>query len=209
MKSGVGIESYENLNSRQKLFVNAYLDDEIEEMVTRQKTFCNEFASYIFAYNREKALKEIIDIRYYKVDGYGNIKALKNYISGCKIDIDIKNKSAYLNLSRQAKKVHKECLIAINDIRRASYDNEGDKSVELELKDAIYNSSLYGEDSKDRNDNRKMMMKILGLDQIKIDTSVDIYQASGKQVLARLREVGGEDSPVIPIDIEDKDNNGE
>ena len=75
------------------------------------------------------------------------------------------------------------------------------------MKDAIYNSSLFGSDFKDRNENRKMMMKIMGLDQIKVDTSVDIYQASGKQILARLGSKGvlggSEDEPVIPIDMEE------
>ena len=75
---------------------------------------------------------------------------------------------------------------------------------ELELKDAIYNSSLHASDFKDRNDNRKMMMKIFGLDQVKIDNSIDIYEASGKNILARVKsEIDSDngDSPVIPIDI--------
>lgn len=203
------IENYKNLTSRQRLFVDAYLSADAVEMITRCKTFCNEFASYVFAYNKENELKNIIGIKYYTVDGYGNTKVLKDYRAGCKIDITVKNKVKYLTMNRQAKKIHRECMKAINDIRTATYSSE-DKSTELELKDAIFNSSLYGEDSKDRNDNRKMMMKILGLDQIKIDTSIDIYQASGKQVLARLnKEIGNsdnEDMPVIPIDIDEEDD---
>lgn len=87
-----------------------------------------------------------------------------------------------------------------------------DKSKVLELKDAIYTSSLKAADFKDRNENRKMMMKIFGLDQIKVDGSVDIYEASGKNILARMRSAGGNgngDEPIIPIDIGEIGNSGE
>lgn len=199
-------DSYNNLNYRQRCFVDCYINQNLVQPTLHRHTFNDEFASYVFAYQKDLACKEALELKFWTTDGFGVVHKAQNYVAGCKIEVVVKNMQKYMSLTKCARKVHGECTKAINDIRTIMYSSE-DKSKELELKDAIYNSSLFGSDFKDRNENRKMMMKIMGLDQIKVDTSVDIYQASGKQILARLGSKGvlggSEDEPVIPIDMEE------
>lgn len=203
-------DSYNNLKYRHRVFVDCYLSQTLREETLMQNTYNNELASYVFAYQKQMELADAVEVKFYYTDGFGVTQLANTWNDSCRTEIVVKNVQKYMSLSKCARKVHGECMRAINDIRNILYNSE-DKSRELELKDAIYNSSINAKDFKDRNDNRKMMMKIMGLDQIKIDTSVDIYQASGKQVLARLKgESGGNgDEPIIPIDIDDIDGDGE
>lgn len=199
-------DSYNNLNYRQRVFVDCYINPNLMQPTLHKATYNDEFASYVFAYQKDLDCKEALEFRFWERDGFGIVHPRKDYAAGCDVEVVVKNVQKYMSLTKCARKVHAECTRAINDIRTIMYSSE-DKSKELELKDAIYNSSLHGKDFKDRNENRKMMMKIMGLDQIKIDTSVDIYQASGKQILARLNGKGvlggSDDEPIIPIDMDE------
>lgn len=205
-------ESYKNLKYKNKLFVDCYLGCGVIEPYTHRDTFSDEFVSFIFAYDKGKECSEAFKLRYYTVDQFGGIHELKNYKSGCKTEIVVLNAAKYMSLCKVAKKVKYECQHAINDLRIMMYTSE-DKSKEMELRDAIFQSSMRGEDAKDRNDNRKMAMKMFGLDQIKVDGSIDIYQASGKQILGRLGKVvensDMDDAPIIPISLEQAVSDGE
>lgn len=199
-------ESYENLRYKYRVFVDCYLNEGLREPTTHKMTFNDELASYLFAYQKGREFLEAVEVKLYETDGFGNVSEKSEWTDGCRAEIVVKNVAKYMSMVKAARRIHGECIRAINDIRTVRYSSD-DKSRELELKDAIYNSSLYAADSKDRNDNRKMMMKIMGLDQVKIDTSVDIYAASGRNILARMRSVaeegGGDDAPIIPRDIEE------
>ena len=200
--------SYKKLNYRNRTYIDCYLNETLVEPLLHKHTFCDSFVSYVFAYNKGKDVGECLKFNYYGTDAFGNTKKIKAYMEGCKVEIVVTNAAKYLSLNKCARSVHTACAKAINDIRTLMFDSD-DKSKTLELKDAIYNSSLHAEDFKDRNENRKMMMKIFGLDQVKVDTSVDIYEASGKNILARVREEvkasNNGDEPIIPIDFEDID----
>ena len=203
-------DSYNNLNYRNRAFVDCYLNEGLVEPCMHAHTFCNELASYVFVFNKQQAVRDCLEFKYYVTDNFGNVQKSKEYVEGCKVEIIVKNAAKYLSLNKSARMVLKACGQAINEIRMAMYSSD-DKSKELELKDAIFRSSIKASDFKDRNENRKMMMKIFGLDQVKIDTSVDIYEASGKNILARMRSGGGEDrddTPIVPIDVNDIDSKG-
>lgn len=196
--------SYEKLKYSEKLFVKCFLNEKLVEPQMHKPTFCNEFVTYVFV--KHVPLNEIIDFRYDKVDGFGNIIKINKWQPNCIVNIEIKNLRLYLRLEENAKKMYNKCLEAINDIRIILYESE-DKSKVLQLKDVIYNSALNAEDFKDRNDNRKMAMKIFGLDQVKVDIDVDMYTASGKNILGRLKEEASdkEDAPILPDVLEDID----
>lgn len=201
--------SYNNLKYRDRFFVDCYLNETLKESTTNINTFCNKLLSYIFAYSRENDFKECVSVEYivynpacecYQKNDY--------YIDGCKININITNAKKYMSLSANATRVYNKCKVAINDLRTQMYDSE-DKSKVLELKDAIYNSSINAKEFKDRNENRKMAMKMFGLDQVKVDLTPNIYDMSGKNILANIKgsaEMDRDDAPIIPNSLEDITN---
>lgn len=202
--------SYEMLSYREKVFVDSYLNQRLIEQVTHRHTYCDNLASFIFAYNREKQAKEAFDIKFVAYDSETREYAvLPYYQEGCKVNITIKNAKKYRNIITAANRAYRKCNKAINDIRYASFETE-DKSKMLELKDAIFNSAIHSDEYHDRNDNRKMAMKIFGLDQVKVDTSVDIYEATGRNILQTLKNNNdSDDAPIIPNSIEEVINSEE
>lgn len=193
-------ESYNALKYRERLFVDCYLNESLIEPQTGKHTFNDKFISYVFAYNIE--VENFLRFKYTILNF-----ASKEYetvdvpIEGATEKIIVTDAKKYLSVIRNSSKIYNRVVKAINDIRLLMYDSQ-DKSRVLELKDAIYNSSISAKDFKDRNENRKMAMKIFGLDQIKIDVTPDIYSASGKNILQGLRKSEKkEDSPIIPVDI--------
>lgn len=197
--------SYYKLKYRERFFVKCYMNERLVEPQTHKPTFCNIFTSYVFSSNSK--LDDVVEFRYDKVDGFGNIVRIEEWQPNCIVNANIKNVKRYMRIEENATKMYNKCIEAINDIRIILYESE-DKSKVLELKEAIYNSALNGADFKDRNDNRKMAMKIFGLDQVKVDLDVDMYTASGKNILGRLKNGQNndkEDAPIIPDVLEDID----
>ena len=196
--------SFEKLKYREKLFVKCYLNDRLIEPQTHKPTFCNEFITYIFITHAQ--LDDVLEFRYDKVDGFGNITNIDKWEPKCITNVNIKNVRKYLRMEENAAKLYNKCIEAINDIRILMYESE-DKSKVLQLKEVIYNSALNAEDFKDRNDNRKMAMKIFGLDQVKVDLDLDMYTAAGKNILSRLNKNNSdrEDAPILPDIIENID----
>lgn len=204
--------SYKNLKYRDRLFIDCYLNETLKEPTTNMNTYNNKLLSYVFSFNKEQDLQECTRTTFMIYDFKKETWiATMQYIEGCKITIQITNAKKYMSLVSNATKVYNRCNRAINDIRTLMYDSD-DKSKVLELKDAIYNSSIHAEDFKDRNDNRKMAMKIFGLDQVKVDVGLDMYEASGKNIFQSINskvDMNREDAPIIPDvleEIKDEDN---
>lgn len=199
-------ESYLKLKYRDRLFVDCYLKDDLIEPTTSKNTYCDKLISYIFAYNKENEIKEALDFSYTILNWASKtFDKIDNYVNGCTVTVKVKNPKKYMSLVANSTKVFNRCNVAINDIRLAGFETS-DKSKMLELKDAIFNSSIHSDDAKDRNENRKMAMKIFGLDQVKVDTSVDIYEASGRNILqSRLNseDMNRADAPLVADSIED------
>lgn len=204
--------SYEKLKYIEKLFVRCFLNEKLVEPQLKKHTFGDTFSSYIFAKN--VPLDDIVDISYYEKDNFGNILKIAEWKPHCLVDVKLKNAKAYLRVEDNAERMYQKCKGAINDIRMILYESE-DKSKVLQLKDVIYNSAISGEDFKDRNENRKMAMKIFGLDQVKVDMDMDIYTAAGKNILRRLKDngegdiSGGDNDTILPEVIEDIDMSSE
>lgn len=200
------IKSYESLSYREKLFVDCYLNDSLVEPTIHKHTYNDKLVSYIFAFNKGDELMECINIGYsYFNWATKSIESDTDYSDGCDVTITIKNAKKYLVLVKASTRIYNKTLQAINDIRYSQYDTN-DKSKILELKDAIWNSSIHSNDSKDRNENRKMAMKIFGLDQVKVDMGLDIYEASGKNILKARKQdsdMSREDAPIVPDLIDD------
>lgn len=199
-------ESYKNLKYRERLFIDCYLNESLEEPQTHKNTFSDKFVSYIFAYNVD--VSEFLDFKYTKMNYITkSFDTVGSYDSDCTVTVIVTNAKKYMSVLSNSTKIYNRVIGAINDIRQIMYDSN-DKSKVLELKDAIYQSSIHSSDAKDRNDNRRMAMKIFGLDQVKVDVGFDIYEASGKNILQGLRgniDTTKEDAPLIPDDIDDID----
>lgn len=201
-------DSYTNLKYIQRLFVDCYLNEFLVEPNIGKNTFSDKFVSYVFAKNID--VNDFMIIQYFKDGGFGKVVECKEYTQGASTKIRITNPKMYMSINSLSTKMYNQCIQAINDIRVLLYESE-DKSRVLELKDAIYNSSLHSDDSKDRNENRKMAMKYFGLDQVKVDISADIYSASGKNILQTLskQSTNRDDAPIIPQNLEDLVNDVE
>lgn len=196
--------SYEKLSRAEKFFVKCYLNERLVEPKTHRNTFNDKFVSYIFSANIK--VEEFMTFRYDVPNQFGQMVPQKAYTSNCVVTMTITNSRRYMSVLSRSTAIYNKCLQAINDIRIMLYESE-DKSKVLELKDAIYNSAISATDFKDRNDNRKMAMKLFGLDQVKVDLDVDMYTASGKQIFQNLQKNNNnrEDAPIIPDVLEDID----
>lgn len=189
------IAEWRRLNEKERWFVEAYLDEGLRLPRYGLRTFCEEVWAYCFAWSYD--ISKVFDIKWSVYDrDSGAYVEVREPIAGGKIVVEVKDVVRYKKLKERSRACMGRCQSAINAIRAEKY-REGNDTVVNELKDAIFQSAIHGEDAKDRNENRKMAMKITGLDQIKIDTTVDLYEVSGKQVLQALRKGGdGIDVPL-------------
>ena len=196
--------SYTQLKGKDRFFVNCYLNETLVEPQTHKHTFNDKLISYIFAHNID--VSEFMSFRYDIQNSFGQMITQNDYTANSVVTVTITNAKLYWSVLAKSTASYNKCLKAINDIRVLMYESE-DKSKVLELKDAIVTSALSATDFKDRNDNRKMAMKLFGLDQVKVDMDVDMYTASGKQIFQDLHKNASdrEDAPIIPDVIEDID----
>lgn len=204
------IAEWRRLSNRERWFVEAYLDGGLKLPELGVRTFCEEMWAYCFAYGYD--VGRVFEIRYTMYSAAdGCFVPIDEYVEGCKVTVKVKDAKAYKDLRKRSKTCYAKCQSAINAVRAEMY-REGNDTVVNELKDAIFQSAIHSEDAKDRNENRKMAMKITGLDQIKIDTSIDLYEVSGKQVLSALRSGGnGQEGIDVPLGADeyiDDDNEG-
>ena len=195
-------KSYTNLSYRNRVFIDCYLNDSLVEPQTNMHTFNDKLIAYIFANNIKPS--EFMKITFWLTDPFGKVHQTNVRVANCNTNVKITNAKRYMQVLSNSTKTYNKCLQAINDIRMLLYSSE-DKSRINELKDAIYNSAIRAQDFKDRNDNRKMAMKIFGLDQVKVDVSADIYSASGKQIFGDMRKAltNDDDAPLVPDDIDE------
>ena len=197
-------DSYKMLRAKERLFVDCYLSESLVEPQTNKHTFNDKFLSYVFAFN--KSVGECLRVEYHKLNyATKEIERLDRYIEGCDVTVTIINAKLYMSMVKNSTRIYNKCNRAINEIRMQSYDGQ-DNSRVLELKDAIYNSAIHSDDTRDRNENRKMAMKMFGLDQVRVDMGLDIYEASGKNILKARKEDfkdNNDDAPIIPDVLED------
>lgn len=197
-------DSYRRLKYKDRLFVDCYLSETLIEPQFRKNTFSDKFVSFVFAYNKD--VRDCMEIKYAIMNwATKTYEKHDEYITGATTEVTIKNFVKYKSLVANATKTYNRCVVAINDIRRLSYDSHDNTRI-LELKDNIYNSAIHSGDSKDRNENRKMAMKIFGLDQVKVDLTPDIYNAIGKNLFNKMKNdkiMQNEDAPIVPDVLED------
>lgn len=200
---------YNELRRKEQAFVDYFLSYGVREPRTQKLTFNDNLWSYVAAFNAN--IDDVYEVKYsifsFKDSAFVNCK---EYVDGCKITITIKDMGKFRKLKKRADAMYLHCLTAINNKRKEAF-TDTDKTREQELKDAIHNSAMYSEDAKDRNENRKMAMKMYGLDNVKIDVQGDIYTGMGKNLIVSIKQEtnpngDNPDAPYTPDDIDLGDN---
>lgn len=192
------IAEYEKLGKREKWYVDAYVDGAVRVPSVGVRTFCNKVWSYVFAYGAD--WRSAFDVKWSVVTSEGKVE-LDEWADGAKVSVTIKDLGAWRRLKARAESVYSKCQSAINAVRREQF-KEGDETFVNELKAAIAESAINGATEKDRNENRKMAMKFTGLDQVKVDVGVDIYDTIGKNILLGVKGSGVD----VPTGVEEYDD---
>lgn len=194
------VAEYERLAKRERWYVDAYVDGAVRMPYVGVRTFCNKVWAYVIAYGAD--WRSAFDVKWSVVTPDGKVE-LDEWADGAKVSVTIKDLGAWRRLTAKAESVHTKCQSAINAVRREQF-KEGDETFVNELKAAIAESAIHGATEKDRNENRKMAMKFTGLDQVKVDVGVDIYDTIGKNLLLGVKGSGVD----VPTGVEEYEDEG-